>query len=177
MKSAFRSIELCILAAVLFLCNDVAAQTKDSVVTKSRYIVIVEHKNGQTTKGMLHSIDHRAIDLINFIHRDSTIHLIVPYGDVAGIRYRKEGKIRRHALAGLGIGVGLGAIIGFATYDAHKCDFNTCVEKGVDPLTTSVLGGILGAGTGAIIGSRYTRIELEGDPSKYQAAIEFFEKP
>jgi hypothetical protein len=176
-KSAFRSILLSFLTTVLFLCNDLVAQPKDSVSSKLRYIVVVEHKNGQTTKGILHSIDGDGVDVINFIHRDSIIHILVPYGAVGNIRYRKEGKVRRHALIGFGIGVGVGAITGFATYDAYKCDFNTCVEKGVDPLTTSILGGILGAGTGAIIGSRYTNLELEGDPRKYQAAISFFENP
>jgi hypothetical protein len=176
-KSAFRSILLCVVAAALFQCNDLAAQPKDSVSAKPRYIVVVEHKNGQTTKGLLYSMDMQSVDLINFIHRDSIIHITVPAYDVAAIRYRKDGKIRRHALIGLGIGVGVGAIVGFATYDAHKCDFNTCVESGVDPLTTSVLGGIIGAGTGAILGSRYTKIELTGDPLKYESMISFFENP
>lgn len=169
-----RLIILCFLGAQILSTSRALAQSSDSLAAP-KYIVIVEHKNGQTTKGLLHSMDMRSIDLINFIHRDSIIHITVPAYDVAAIRYRKDGKIRRHALIGLGIGVAAGAIVGSVTYDAHKCDFNTCVEKGVDPLTTSVLGGILGAGTGAIIGSRYTKIDLAGDPLKYEAAITFFE--
>jgi hypothetical protein len=154
----------------------VEPDTLDERENARGYIVIVEHKGGGTSKGILFSIDAEAIDLMNF-HRDSITHIVVYATDIASIRYRKEGKIRRHALLGLGIGVGAGAIVGFATYDAHKCDINTCVEKGIDPLTTSVLGGIIGAGTGAILGARYTKIELDGDPKKYEAAISFFEIP
>jgi hypothetical protein len=176
-KSAFRSILLCSLATVFSPCNDLVAQTKNSVSAKSRYIVVVEHKDGRTTKGVLHSIDQQVVDLINFVRHDSLIHILVASREVEAIRYRKEGKIRRHALIGLGIGAVAGVITGLATYDAHKCDFNTCVEKGVDPGTTLVLGGILGAGTGAILGARYTTIDVNGDPAKYAAAISFFENP
>jgi hypothetical protein len=162
------------------MCGCLAAKSQaasDSVLVEKSlpYIVVVERTNGERTKGVLHHLDSVAIDVINF--HDSTFHILIPRNEVVAIRYRKEGKIRRHALIGLGIGVASGAIVGFSTYDAHKCDFNTCVEKGVDPLTTSVIGGIVGAGTGALIGSRYTRIDLQGDPKKYSAAISFFESP
>jgi len=168
-KITFQCVILCL---VLALSQETFAQKSAG---KATYIVVIGQKNGTSTKGVLHSITPEAIDIINF--HDSIVHIVVPAAEVSSIRYRKQGRIGRHVGWGALIGGVTGFVVGLATYDAHPCGFTTCVERGIDPLSTLMIGALAGGATGVITGSRFKEIPLDGDPKKYEAAVFFFENP
>lgn len=178
MNATFRIIVLCLLTTCLLSSAPSHAQGENQLAKldhQPKYIVIVEKKNGETAKGLLHAVTKESVDIINF--RDSAVHILIPSEDVTAIRYRKLRKMLKYGFAGFGIGAVVGVVVGAITYEAHPCGFATCVEKGIDPVSAGMIGGIAGAAIGAGLGSKFTRIDLQGDPKKYEAAITFFEKP
>ena len=142
---------LCLSAVSSLFALGLAAQTPDWNNVKSiapATQILIARAGSSAVRGELQSVSDDSISI-----NASSGQQSVPRGQVARLSVRKKGNRGRHALIGLVIGAGAGAVVGAASYSSCNgfCIINP--SRGALAGAGAAVGGLLGAGVGALLPS------------------------
>lgn len=153
------------LIALLATIISVSVQAQ---LKKNSYRVRIELLNGKNVRGYLTALNDSSIQ----IRRASTekVDTLFTVSSIKNLSIRRKNSGGHGFLVGLGVGAGLGALIGYASYSPPDCDGQfICIDfgPGLDTLAGAIAGGLSGGLLGLITGSLYRKIAINGDFALY----------
>jgi hypothetical protein len=169
-----------ILLALLLLCmlHPVMGQNK----SKLEYLTQVISNDGPKQTGVLVHLGDSVLHVVpaSYVRKgklkDNAIHYTFAVRNVEQVRIQSKSSVLRGTLLGGGLGLVLGALIGYASYESD-CDMINLPYPGpgcyeiLDQKGSTILGGtlgaVLGAAIGSIAGSSRKHIDIRGDQATY----------
>ena len=131
------------------------------------YKVWVTQLDGKIYKGFLYSADEDEIVITVNYFSTETIYTI-EYSKIKMIKWRRKGSVGRTALLLGGAGVIILGGSGYAAGDDPKDQWLFRVDKEEKALSGAIVGGILGGGFGALIGTIKEKMIINGDIENYK---------
>lgn len=172
-----------ILLALLLFCmlHPVAGQNK----TRHEYHTQVVSINGAKQTGILVHLGDSVLQLVptdqvskGRLLPDATRYTFA-VRDVQQLLIQRKGNVLFGTLLGGGLGLVVGALVGYATY--RPCDTTNsggwfdCIEifdQTESTVAAGTFGAVVGAGIGSIAGSSRQHIHIGGDQTTYLLAKE-----
>lgn len=151
---------------ILLILFILIAITLPAQVKKNRYRIKVIFVNDAILKGDLISLNDSSIHMVKYRPMADTVLMI---NDIMKISVLRKGAPTTGFLAGLGIGAGLGAAIGYVSYSPPSCDGGFCLDFGPEfsALGGALLGGVAGGLIGMAARSVYTEYPIYGNRNAY----------
>ena len=151
------------------------AAMKVIIKANKRYIIRVALKNGKTLRGELSQTTQDSLSIQK--HAWNYQFAYVAASEIKSIRIRGRGALGNAINIGVGVGLIVGAIIG---YDSHPIPSNGCHEPvcldtfGVT-IAGATIGGAVGAAAGALIGlASGMKFKIEGNQAQFDLFADEF---
>lgn len=167
MKTTIKRFMSCLifLTAFVLSVNPCFAQNSKKHVYK---VWVKKLNTGQLISGYLYQITSEELFISSSEEDVNENELITVYpNEISFLKVKRKGKGGQGALIGASIGVGVGAIIGFASSD-DRDKIILPLSKGDKALIMGTTLGALGAITGAIINTKKAKYIIDGDAKKFQ---------
>lgn len=159
-KSFYLSI---FLLAVISICAP-AQQLK-----RNAYRIRVQLSDGNMFRGYLYALHDSSIQVFQYARKN--LDTLFSFRVISSISLRRRNAPGNGFLAGLGVGGGLGALLGFMTHTPPDCGGGFCMDfgPGLSAIAGGAIGGLFGGLLGMQVGSRYKSFPIHGDFAMFNA--------
>lgn len=162
--------------SLLFICSvgfqiSIFSQVDTSIKSeKDFYVAHLKSVSKATVKGSIIELKDSSVVFSKFINPTTTKIFEIDVTQIEKIKFRKKGHpgIGKCTLYGFAAGIGIGAILGFASGGDGPNEF-IIISAGEKALLGSILFGLVGTTVGACIGTfGEIEIPIKGKLSKYK---------
>jgi hypothetical protein len=165
------------LIGILFIFTINLQAQNSKANTKYHKVWITKFDNTKNVRGILYEVSNKSLKILDNHSRE----IVIAANTIETVKIRRKGKIGKGLLIGALAGAATGAIIGlasgdepdkivdggwlFGTYTAYG---TTAGEKaGMLGISLGFFGGI----TGAILGTKKEKFQINGDIKKYEEHV------
>ena len=149
---------------LLFFCNGNIAAQQDTSWHKpaKEYRLWVTLKDDMGFySGYLYGVTNDNLALKSQIDSRESDR-VIPYEYLDEVRYRNKNSYKKGMIWGVSIGATIGGIIGASQYD-DEANNSFVGESLLGPLSGVVIGGLVGLGTGLVLGNLKSKNKIQGD--------------